>query len=186
MTTTGRMKAPGNPRRQEIEGHVSEHENERQQPYPSGGAEPPPPYGQPPYGQPPYGQPGGQSYGQPPYGQPGGQSHGQTGPEAYPRPAYGTAPNAGEAGMYPEPSQAVLALVLGIIGMVAFQLVAPFAWVVSHREIQAIDQGRRNPVNRGLAVAGKITGIIGTVLLALGVLVVIVALLGLFAVSRGG
>jgi TRAP-type C4-dicarboxylate transport system permease small subunit len=88
--------------------------------------------------------------------------------------------------MYPEPSQAVLALVLGIVGMVAFQLVAPFAWVVSHREIQAIDQGRRNPVNRGLAVVGKITGIIGTILLALGVLIVIVALLGLFAVSRGG
>ena len=165
---------------------MSEHENERQQPYPSGGAEPPPYGTPPPYGQPPRTEPG---YGQTrpePYGQVGGQQYGRTGPEAYPRPAYGAAPHVGEAGMYPEPSQAVLALVLGIVGMVAFQLVAPFAWVVSHREIQAIDQGRRNPVNRGLAVAGKVTGIIGTILLALGVLIVIVALLGLFAVSRGG
>ena len=149
---------------------MSEHENERPQPYPppSGSGSEPPAYGVPPQDEPLYGRPSPQQPAAPPYSQP----------------AYGTAPYPGDAAMYPEPSQAVLALVLGIIGIVAFQLVAPFAWALGNREIQGIDQGRRNPANRGMAVAGKVTGIIGTVILALGVLVLIVAFLGFFAAAR--
>ena len=158
---------------------MSEHENERPQPYPppTGSGTEPPPYGQPPGNEQAYGQ----QYGQPP----GSQYGQQSGAPPYGQPAYGSAPYPGEMAMYPEPSQAVLGLVLGIIGLVAFPLIAPFAWVVSNREIEGIDAGRRPPANRGMAVAGKVTGIIGTVLLALGVLILIVALLGFFAVARG-
>jgi hypothetical protein len=140
---------------------VSEHENEQQQPYGRPSSEPVGSSGPDPQSPPAYG----------------------TAP--YPQPTYGSAPYPGDAGMYPEPSQAVLGFVLGLVGLVAFQLLGPFAWVVSNREIQGIDQGRRNPANRGLAVAGKVLGIITTVLLALGVLILIVALLGLAAFSRG-
>jgi hypothetical protein len=85
--------------------------------------------------------------------------------------------------MYPEPSQAVLALILAIVGLFAFQLISPVAWVLANREIGAIDQGRRNPVNRGMAVAAKVIGIIGTVLVVLGVLFLVVLLMGLSAAS---
>jgi uncharacterized membrane protein len=85
--------------------------------------------------------------------------------------------------MYPEASQAVLALVVAIIGLVAFQIISPVAWVLANREIQGIDQGRRNPTNRGMAVAAKVIAIIGTVVLVLAVLFIVIALVGLFAVS---
>jgi hypothetical protein len=82
-----------------------------------------------------------------------------------------------------EPSQAVLALVLGIVGVFVFQLVAPVAWVIGSRELQAIDAGRRNPNDRGVALAGKILGIVGTVILGLIVLFFVLAFAGLIAVG---
>jgi len=78
---------------------------------------------------------------------------------------------------YPEDSQATLALILGILGLVVCGIIAPFAWAIGSTEVRAIDEGRRNPSNRGMAQAGKILGIIGTVLIALGVALVIVILL---------
>jgi hypothetical protein len=83
--------------------------------------------------------------------------------------------------MYPEPSQGVLALILGIIGLCVFQPVAPFAWVIGNREVRGADAGRRNPSNRGLGLAGKVLGIIGTVVLILEVLFVVVAIITLVA-----
>jgi hypothetical protein len=116
----------------------------------------PPPYGTPPaYGQQP-------AYGQPAYGEPPVGGH----------PAPGQAPSWGGRGAYGEPSQAVLALVLGIIGLCGFLVLSPFAWVIGDRELRAIDAGRRDPANRGVAIAGKIIGIIGSVLLLLGAIAV--------------
>ena len=182
---------------------MSEHEGERDQPYPPPGAgeDQPPAYGQPPSGQPAYGQPPsraaprtgalptvnartGAADGQPPYGSPPyGQQPAYGSPPYGQQPAYGSAPYPGDVAMYPEPSQAVLALVVAIVGLVAFQLVCPVAWVLANREIKGIDQGRRNPANRGMAVAAKIIGIIGSVLLVLGVLFVLLVIGGLFAAS---
>ncbi|MDP9144998.1 MAG: DUF4190 domain-containing protein [Actinomycetota bacterium] len=71
---------------------------------------------------------------------------------------------------YPEASQATTALVLGILGIVVCQVLAPFAWVMGNKEMQAIDAGRRPPENRGSANAAKILGIVGTVLLGLFVI----------------
>ncbi len=62
-----------------------------------------------------------------------------------------------------------------------FTPVAPFAWVIGNREVRGVDAGRRPPGNRGLGVAGKVLGIIGTILLALiviGVIITIVLLIG--------
>ena len=74
---------------------------------------------------------------------------------------------------YPEPSQATTALVLGILGIVICQVLAPFAWSMGQKEMQAIDAGRRPPENRGTANAAKILGIVGTVLLGLAIIGVI-------------
>ncbi len=70
---------------------------------------------------------------------------------------------------YPEDSQATTVLVLGILSLVLCQILGPFAWVMGNKELAAIDAGRRAPENRGTAQAGRILGIISTVLLIIGV-----------------
>ena len=72
---------------------------------------------------------------------------------------------------FPEASQATTILVLGILGLILCQVLSPFAWVMGNRELEAIDGGRRPPENRSTANAGRILGIIGTVLLAIGLVV---------------
>jgi len=83
---------------------------------------------------------------------------------------------------YPEDSQATTVLVLGILGLVLCQFLGPFAWSMGSKELAAIDAGRRPPENRGTAQAGKVLGIIATVLLIVGV----VFFLGLFVLLMIG
>ncbi len=71
---------------------------------------------------------------------------------------------------------AVLSLVLGIIGVVLCSLCAPFAWKLGKEAEAAVDASGGTLGGRGLATAGKILGIIGTVLLVIGVLLLIVLL----------
>jgi hypothetical protein len=77
----------------------------------------------------------------------------------------------------------VLALVLGIIGVFVFWPVAPFAWVIGRNDVSAVDAGRRDPANRGVALAGQIMGIIGTVLLVVAVAFVLIAVVVLVSVG---
>jgi hypothetical protein len=88
-----------------------------------------------------------------------------------------------ESGAYPEASQATTVLVLGIIAIVACQLLGPVAWVMGNNELAAIDSGRRPPENRGTANAGRILGIISTVLLAVGIIFVILIVAGGITIS---
>ncbi len=88
-----------------------------------------------------------------------------------------------EGGAYPEQSQATTALVLGILGIVICGILAPFAWSMGTKELAAIDAGRRPPENRGTANAGRILGIVGTVLLAVGVVLIILLFVGAFTFS---
>lgn len=88
-----------------------------------------------------------------------------------------------ESSAYPEASQATTILVLGILGVVVCQFLAPVAWVMGNNELQAIDAGRRNPENRGTANAGRILGIVGTVLMAIAIFLVILLLVGVFTVG---
>ncbi len=80
------------------------------------------------------------------------------------------------AAAYPEQSQATTILVLGILGLVCCAPLGIAAWVMGNRELQAIDAGMRNPENRGTANAGRIIGIIATVLLILFVVLGLVSL----------
>lgn len=87
-------------------------------------------------------------------------------------PAFPTFP--GQA-MFTESSQATAALVLGILGIVCCGICSPFAWKLGQDEVNGIDAGRRDPMNRGTANAGRILGIIGTVILGLAVLYILFA-----------
>jgi hypothetical protein len=85
---------------------------------------------------------------------------------------------------YQEDSQATTILVLGILGLVLCQVLGPFAWVMGNKELAGIDAGRRAPENRGTAQAGRILGIISTVLMIIGVgLLVVLLAIGVFAAA---
>lgn len=79
-----------------------------------------------------------------------------------------------ESEAYPEASQATTVLVLGILGLVTSGVLGPFAWSMGNKELAAIDSGRRAPENRGTANAGRILGIIGSILLIIGVVAITV------------
>ena len=104
--------------------------------------------------------------GQPPYGN-------------YPPNQYGMSP----PGFAPEHPQATLVLILGIVGIVVCGVVAPFAWVMGSRVVKEIDASNGQLGGRSQANAGRICGIVGTVLFGLGLLfavvIVIIALAGL-------
>ena len=70
---------------------------------------------------------------------------------------------------YPEHSQATTVLVLGILGLVLCPCLGPFAWYFGGKELKGIAEGNRPPENQGTAQAGKVLGIIATVLLAVGI-----------------
>jgi hypothetical protein len=148
------------------------------------------PYGQQPYTQPPYAQPG-QPYPQQPYAQPyyGQPAYGQQPPYAYP-PAGGQPGPApvGHPGYppyaftppRPDHPQSTLSLILGICGLVfgfgcgiGF-LASPFAWALGRNAVKEIRASQGRLGGEGTAKAGMIIGIVGTVLLALGVLALII------------
>lgn len=87
------------------------------------------------------------------------------------------------AAAYPEQSQATTILVLGILGLICCAPLGIAAWVMGNRELQAIDAGLRNPDNRGTANAGRIIGIIATVLLVLGLAFFILSLVLGFSIT---
>lgn len=146
-----------------------------------------PSYGGPGYGAPGYGAPG---YGGPGYGGPGYDGQGY---DQQPYPAYGQPPHPGHYappghGGEQHPS-ATTALVLGIVGLVGIVLcggltllLSPVAWWMGGRAVKEIDAAPGRYRGRDQAQGGRIMGIIGTVLLALGLLAIVLALV-VFAVA---
>jgi len=55
--------------------------------------------------------------------------------------------------------------------------------VMGNKELAAIDSGLRSPENRSTANAGRILGIIGTVLLGIGLVVAIIFFLFVFVAA---
>ena len=78
---------------------------------------------------------------------------------------------------YPESSQATIALVCSIGGLLLCGLLAPVGWFLGNKEIAGIDAGRRDPAQRGLAKAAVIIGAVLTVLMVLAIVLIIVIVL---------
>lgn len=70
--------------------------------------------------------------------------------------------------------QSTIVLVLGILGLVVCGVLAPFAWVMGNRALREIDANPQQYGGRSEVNAGRILGIIGTVLLALSLILVLV------------
>lgn len=105
-------------------------------------------------------------YGQ--YGQPAQQ--GQYGGSGYGAPM-------------PDHPQSTTVLVLGIVSLVVCSILGPFAWMMGNRVVREIDASRGLMGGRSSANAGRICGIIATVLLGLGVLAFV--LFFVFAIAAG-
>lgn len=88
-----------------------------------------------------------------------------------------------QSAAYPEQSQATTILVLGILGIICCGPLGIAAWVMGNNELAAIEAGRRTPENRSTANAGRIMGIVGTVLLALGIFLFVGLLVAGFSFS---
>ena len=87
-------------------------------------------------------------------------------------------------GVLRDNSNATLALVLGLVGLACgILVVSPIAWWKGNQALAEIDAAPGVYNNRGMALGGQITGIIGTVLLGLLILVGIVAIILLVSFS---
>ncbi|MGL5810963.1 MAG: DUF4190 domain-containing protein [Nocardioides sp.] len=135
-------------------------------------ADPPPAYGaQPGPAQPPSAeQPaaGGQGYG-PPAGGPGYGYQPDPYSSGYPAPGY--------VPIAPRHPSATTSLVLGLVGLIGIAtccgitlVVSPFAWFMGGKAVKEIDASGQQVGGRDHAQAGRILGIIGTVLLVLALL----------------
>jgi len=123
----------------------------------------PPPYPGDPSGQQPQPE-------QPGPSQPAGQGQPWGAAPPPPQQPYQAAP--GQWSVRPKHPQATLVLVLGILGLVVCQVLGPFAWVMGNKAVAEIDANPGAYEGRGEAQAGRILGIISTVILVLSIVAI--------------
>jgi hypothetical protein len=73
------------------------------------------------------------------------------------------------------PSRAGTVLVLGILSIVVCTVLGPIAWSMGNEELRRIDAGQTSGFARGNVTAGRVCGIVGTVLLLLSAFFILVA-----------
>jgi hypothetical protein len=116
------------------------------------------------------------------------QGAGYSGREAHDRPGgqpYPPAYPQGPVRYAPDHPRATTSLVLGILGVVLCQVVAPFAWAIGKKTLTEIDASQGRVGGRGAAQAGYVLGIVGTALLALSVLALAAYLVFMVALVGG-
>jgi uncharacterized membrane protein YjgN (DUF898 family) len=97
------------------------------------------------------------------------------GPPPPPPPAPGYYEGASPMGPRDHP-QGTLILILGILSIVCLSILGPVAWFMGNKAVREIDANPGAYTNRGTVNAGRICGIIGTILLILGIIWVIFAI----------
>jgi hypothetical protein len=110
-----------------------------------------------------------------------GAAHDRPGAHAFPPPY----PHQGPVQYVPDHPKATTSLVLGILGVVLCQVLAPFAWAMGKKTVTEIDASRGRVGGRGAAQAGYVLGIVGSVLLVLSILLIAVYLVFMVALVGG-
>ena len=82
-----------------------------------------------------------------------------------------------------KPHRATLILVLGILGLVVCQPLGIAAWLMGNKDLKEMTSGLMDPSGQGMTNAGRICGMIATILLVLGIVLAI--LLAIFGVLAG-
>jgi hypothetical protein len=80
-----------------------------------------------------------------------------------------------------KPHRGTLILVLGILSLVVCGPLGIAAWVMGSGDLKEMDAGTMDPSGRGITQAGKICGIIGTILLIVALIVFGIAFMFGFA-----
>jgi hypothetical protein len=75
-----------------------------------------------------------------------------------------------------KPHRGTLILVFGILSLVLCAPLGIVAWVMGNNDLKQMESGAMDPTGRSLTNAGRICGIIGTILLGVGLLVAIAAI----------
>jgi hypothetical protein len=121
---------------------------------------PPPGWGGPPPPPPPSGQgPVPSNYGQQP-----------------PPPPYGYQAYSPQGGGTTQHPQGTTILVLGILSLVVCSILGPFAWSMGTKAMREINADpTAHYTNRGSVNAGRICGLIATILLGVSIVVIIIA-----------
>ena len=70
----------------------------------------------------------------------------------------------------PEHPRATLVLILGIVSLVVCGLVGPFAWTMGNRVVREIDASNGQLGGRSQANAGRICGMVATIMMGVGLL----------------
>ena len=70
-----------------------------------------------------------------------------------------------------KPHRGTLILVFGILSLVLCAPLGIAAWIMGNGDLKQMDAGTMDPTGRSVTNAGRICGIIGTILLGLGALI---------------
>jgi hypothetical protein len=81
-----------------------------------------------------------------------------------------------------KPHRGTLILVLGILGLIVCAPLGIVAWAMGSGDLKEMDAGTLDPSGRGPTLAGKICGIIATVLMILAI-VIWVLIAGVFGLA---
>jgi len=85
-----------------------------------------------------------------------------------------------------KPHRGTLILVLGILGLLVCGPLGIAAWVMGSGDLKEMDAGTMDPSGRGNTNAGKICGIIATVLTIISVIVIGIVVMFGFAAALAG
>ncbi|MBX3402501.1 MAG: hypothetical protein KF699_03715 [Phycisphaeraceae bacterium] len=86
-----------------------------------------------------------------------------------------------------QPHRGAIILTLGILSLVICAILGIFAWVMANNDLRLMNAGQMDPSGRGITQAGKICGMIGTILMCVGLgfavlyLVFVIVIFGLLA-----
>ena len=75
-----------------------------------------------------------------------------------------------------KPHRGTLILVLGVLSLIVCGVLGIPAWIMGNNDLKEIDSGIMDPSGRSLTNAGRICGMIATILSIIAVVVVIVLL----------
>ena len=70
-----------------------------------------------------------------------------------------------------QPHRGTMILVFGILGLIVCFPFGVVAWVMGNTDLKAMDAGTMDPEGRGTTQAGKIIGMIATILNVLGFII---------------
>jgi hypothetical protein len=77
-------------------------------------------------------------------------------------------------------------LVLGILSVVVLPLLGPFAWVMGRSALKEADASAQQVTNRSSLVAGMVLGIVGTMLMVIGLVLVVLLFGSIFLFALAG